>query len=158
MRRGEEEKVLKLKKVLYGLRQAPRAWNERIDTYFRNNGYCQCPYEHALYLKKSGRDILLVALYVDDLIFMGNEVGLVRNFKEVMMKEFEMTDLGSMSYFLGLEVEQTRTGIFVSQRRYAEEVLKNASMMECNPVSTPMEPGTKLSKFGEGDRVDANIY
>ncbi|XP_027922735.1 uncharacterized protein LOC114180632 [Vigna unguiculata] len=138
--------------------EAPRAWNERIDTYFKKNGYEQCPYEYALYLKRYKGDVLFVALYVDDLIFMGSKVELVEEFKEVMKKEFEMTDLGIMKYFLGLEVDQSTTGIFVSQKRYAEELLMKAKMSKCNPVSTPMEPGTKLSKNGEGDKVDATRY
>jgi len=158
MRRGEEKKVLRLKKALYGLKQAPRAWNERIDTYFKKNGYEQCPYEHALYIKKKGEDVMFIALYVDDLIFTGNNAELIEAFKEVMKKEFEMTDLGLMKYFLGLEVIQGKDGIFVSQERYVEDVLKKFKMTSCNPVSTPMEPSTKLSKYADGDRVDASKY
>ena len=71
MRRGEEKKVLRLKKALYGLKQAPQEWNYCIDKYFKKKGYEQCPYEHALYIKKSKGDVMCVALYVDDLIFMG---------------------------------------------------------------------------------------
>lgn len=69
---GKENKVLKLKKALYGLKQAPRAWNTRIDAYFKEHGFVQCPYEHALYVKVRKDDTLFVALYVDDLIFTGN--------------------------------------------------------------------------------------
>ena len=69
MKIGEEKKVLKLKKALYGLKQAPRAWNTRIDTYFKENRYKQCPHEHALYTKKSTGNVILVALYVNGLIF-----------------------------------------------------------------------------------------
>ena len=158
MRRGEEKKVLRLKKALYGLKQAPRAWNERIDTYFKKNGYEQCPYEHALYIKKKGGDVMFIALYVDDLIFTGNNAELIEAFKEVMKKEFEMTDLGLTKYFLGLEVIQGKNDIFVSQERYAEEVLKKFKITSCNPVSTPMEPGIKLSKYADGDRVYASKY
>jgi len=106
MRRGEEKKMLRLKKALYGLKQAPRAWNERIDTYFKKNRYKQCPYEHALYVKKKGEDVMFIALYVDDLIFMGNNAKLIEAFKKVMKKEFEITELGFMKYFLSLEVVQ----------------------------------------------------
>lgn len=155
---GQEKKVLKLKKALYGLKQAPRAWNTRIDTYFKQNGFMQCPYEHALYVKKSKIGVMFVALYVDDLIFMGSNQKMVMEFKEVMKKEFEMTDLGLMKYFLGLEVKQTKTGIFICQEAYAKEILKRFNMEECKPVRTPMETGTKLSRFGGGDRVDASLY
>lgn len=158
MKRGDEKKVLRLKKALYGLKQAPRAWNERIDAYFKRNGYEQCPYEHALYTKKAEREMMVVALYVDDLIFTGSNLRLIKEFKEVMKKEFEITDLGLMKYFLGIEVKQSEDGIFISQEKYALEILKKFKMEDCNPVSTPMEPGTKLSKFDGGNRVDPRRY
>ena len=101
----EEKKVLKLKKALYGLKQAPRGWNTRIDTYFKENGYKQCPHEHSHYTKKSGGDVILVALYVDDLIFSGNNNEMIEEFKSTMTREFEMTDLGLLKFFLGLEVK-----------------------------------------------------
>ena len=119
---GDEKKVLRLKKELYELKQSPRAWNTRIDAYFKKNGFKQCPYEHALYTKKSGCDVMFVALYVDDLIFMGNNNEMIEEFKGAMTREFEMTDLGLMKFFLGLEVRQGETGIFVSQETYAKEI------------------------------------
>ncbi|XP_047309787.1 uncharacterized mitochondrial protein AtMg00810-like [Impatiens glandulifera] len=137
---------------------APRAWNERIYEYFKKNGYQQCPYEHALYTKKSENDMMVVALYVDDLIFTGSNTKLIEEFKEVIKKEFEMTDLGLMKYFLGLEVKQSEEGIFISQERYALDILKKFKMEDCNPISIPMEPGTKLSKFDGGERADAGRY
>ncbi|KAE8735514.1 hypothetical protein F3Y22_tig00000340pilonHSYRG00533 [Hibiscus syriacus] len=158
MKIGEEKKVLKLKKALYGLKQALRTWNTCIDTYFKKNGFTQCPYEHALYVKKEKGNLLFVALYVDDLIFMGNNEEMIKDFKEAMTREFEMTNLGLMKYFLGLEVRQENIGIFVSQEKYAKEILKRNKMEDCNPVLTPMEPGAKLSKFDGGERVDATKY
>ena len=85
---GEEKKVLKLKKALYGLKQAPWGWNSCIDTYFKENGYKQCPHEHSHYTKKSGGDVILVALYVDDLIFSGNNNEMIEEFKSTMTREF----------------------------------------------------------------------
>ncbi|KAJ1691007.1 hypothetical protein LUZ63_015162 [Rhynchospora breviuscula] len=158
MKAGKETQVLKLKKVLYGLKQAPRVWNSRIDTYIKKHKFKQCPYEHALYVKENKGNLLYVALYVDDLIFMGNDEKMIKEFKEVMTREFEMTDLGLMKYFLGLEVRQEKTWILVSQEAYAKEILKKYKMDECNPISTPMELGAKLSKFEGGDRVDASKY
>ena len=107
-------KVLRLKKALYGLKQPPRAWNERIDVYFKERGFEQCPYEYALYVKARENEKIVVALYVDDLIFMGNSQRLIEEFKKDMMREFEMTDLGLMKYFLGIEVKQLKEGVFVS--------------------------------------------
>jgi len=155
---GEEQKVLRLKKALYGLKQAPRAWNTRLDEYFRKDGFEQCPFEHALYVKKNQGNLLLVAVYVDDVIFMGNDKRMLEEFKKAMTREFEMTDMGLMKFFLGLEVKQGEDGIFLSQEKFAKEILRKFKMEGCSPVSTPMEPGAKLSKFDGGERVDASKY
>ncbi|KAA0045493.1 reverse transcriptase [Cucumis melo var. makuwa] len=113
--KGQENKVLKLKKALYGLKQAPRMWNSRINKYFLDNGYLTCPYEHSLYIKVNGHgDILVVCLYVDDLIFTGNCASMFEDLKNTMTQEFEMTDIGLMSYYLGIEVKQSEEGIFIS--------------------------------------------
>ena len=95
--------------------QAPRAWNQRIDSYFFQNNFMKCPYEHALYSKmnKNG-DIFFVFFYVDDLIFTRSNPSMFMQFKESMIQEFEMIDNGLMSYFLGIEVKQTKKGIFIS--------------------------------------------
>ena len=127
----EEHKVLKLRKALYGLKQALRDWNTRIDGYFKANGFEQCPYEHAIYVKSKKEEILIVALYVDDLIFLGNNQRLIEKFKGEMKEEFEMTDLGLMKYFLGLKVKQDCSGIFISQGAYARDILKRFGMDGC---------------------------
>jgi Reverse transcriptase (RNA-dependent DNA polymerase) len=158
MKSGKEQKVLKLKKSLYGLKQAPRAWNTRIDGYFMENDFRQCMYEHVIYVKSRRGETLIVALYVDDLIFMGNSSIMVEEFKGVMMKEFKMTNLILIKYFLGLEIKQHEKVIFVSQEAYAKEILKRFRMENYNPIATPMELGTKLSRYDEGDEVDANLY
>ncbi|CAL1396308.1 unnamed protein product [Linum trigynum] len=149
---GQEDKVLKLKKALYGLKQAPRAWNSRIDKYFQQNGFCKCPHEHALYCKVQGGEILMVCLYVDDLVFTGNDPQMFEEFKKTMVREFEMTDIGLMSYYLGIEVNQKEEGIFISQSGFAKEVLKKFKMENCNHVSTPAECGLKLSKDDKGEK------
>ncbi|KAE8705324.1 hypothetical protein F3Y22_tig00110429pilonHSYRG00698 [Hibiscus syriacus] len=126
--KGHEDNVLKLKKALYGLKQAPRAWNSRIDKYFQENGFNKCPYEHALYIKIKDGDILIVCLYVDNLIFTGNNPSMFNEFKDMMMKEFEMTYMGLMAYYLGIEVKQQNDGIFISHESYGKEILKKFKM------------------------------
>ena len=102
---GEEDKVYHLKKALYRLKQAPWAWNSHIDSYFQGNGFVKCPYEHAVYIKKNAHDEILIAcLYVDDLLFTENSKQIFHEFKQAMFKEFEMTDFGLMSFFLGIVV------------------------------------------------------
>ncbi|GJW10007.1 reverse transcriptase [Tanacetum coccineum] len=105
--KGQEGKVLRLKKALYGLKQAPRAWNTRIDKYFQEHGFTKCLSEYALYVKFENKSILLACLYVDDLIFTGNSQSMIDELKKSMTREFEMTDIGLMSYYLGIEVKQT---------------------------------------------------
>ena len=156
--KGEEDKVLRLKKALYGLKQAPRAWNARIDKYFRGRGFIKCPYEHALYIKIQNDDILIVCLYVDHLIFIGSNPSMFEEFKKEMTKEFEMTDIGFMSYYLGIEVKQEDHRILISQEGYAKEVLKKFKMDDSNTVSTPMECGIKLSNHEEGEKVDPTLF
>lgn len=154
--KGDEEKVLKLKKTLYGLKQAPRACNSRIDNYFQENGFTKCPHEYAFYAKVcENGSILLVCLYVDDLIFTGNNPSMFEDFKKAMTQEFEMTDIGLMSYYLGIEVKQME---FISQRSFAREMLKKFNMNNCKHVSTLVECEDKLSKHEEGERVDPTIF
>ena len=106
--KGEEHKVLKLKKALYGLKQAPRAWYSRIEGFFMKEGFEKCSHEHTLFLKHAdGGKCLIISLYVDDLIYTGNDGELCEKFKESMKLEFDMSDLRKMKYFLGVEVQQS---------------------------------------------------
>ena len=158
MKKGQEDKVFKLKKALYGLKQAPRAWNSRIDKYLQQNDFTKCPYEHALYVKIKEGDVLIVCLYVDDLIFTGNNPNMFEEFKKAMTKEFEMTDIGLMAYYLGIQVKQQEDGIFISQEGYAKKILKKFKMNDCKPISTPIECGSKLSKHDEEKKVDTTLF
>ncbi|KAA0055477.1 retrovirus-related Pol polyprotein from transposon TNT 1-94 [Cucumis melo var. makuwa] len=106
-----ENKVYKLKRALYGLKQAPRAWYSHIGVYFLHERFQKCPYEHTLFVKLGGDGkILIVCVYVDDLIYTGNDVSMFEKFKQLMMFEFDLSDLGKMHYFLGLEVVQSPFG------------------------------------------------
>lgn len=111
-RKAKKDKVYRLKKALYGLKQAPRAWYSRIEAHFVKEGFEKCPYEYTLFIKTdSNHRLLIVILYVDDLIFTGNDKKMFEEFKSSMQKEFDMTDLGRMRYFLGIEVIQNDAGI-----------------------------------------------
>nr|GEY37620.1 hypothetical protein [Tanacetum cinerariifolium] len=111
-------------------------------------GYVQCPYEHVIKLVEN--KVLVAALYVDDLIFTGNNKRMIDQFKELMTREFDMTNMGLMKYFLGLEVRQEIFGNFISQKAYAKEILKRSKMEDCNPEVKSM--------FEEGEPVDADKY
>ena len=101
--KGRETEVYKLHKALYGLKQAPRAWNKRIDTFLLQIGFMRCTTEYGVYVKgESLSDILIVCLYVDDLLITGKDCSAISTFKQEMKSEFEMSDLGELSYFLGI--------------------------------------------------------
>jgi len=103
-------------------------------------------------------EMLIVCLYVDDLIFTGNDSVMFTEFKKSMMDEFDMTDIGLMHYFLGIEVVQSTSGIFMSQKKYVREILNRFRMQDCNPTSTPMEFGLKLHQDPKGTKIDGTLY
>lgn len=160
VRKGEEQKVYKLRKALYGLKQAPRAWYSKIEAYFLKEGFTRCNYEHTLFVKseEGGKRLLIISLYVDDLIFTGNDACMFEKFKSSMKDEFEMTDLGKMKYFLGVEIMQKPEGIYLSQKRYAGELLERFHLQNGNSVKNPIVPGSRFSKEGRGAKVDATLY
>ncbi|KAK4387768.1 Retrovirus-related Pol polyprotein from transposon RE2 [Sesamum angolense] len=156
--KGSEEKVLRLKKALYGLKQAPRAWYSRIDKYFMDRGFRRSLSELTLYIKSQGNDTLIVSLYVDDLIYTGNNEKMIQYFKEDMMKTFEMSDLGLMHFFLGIEINQEKEGIFICQMKYTETLLKKFKMESCKTVITPLVTGEKYQKEDGSQKFDGSIY
>ena len=153
-----ENRVYKLKKALYGLKQAPWAWCSIIDIFFHQNGFHRSKSEPTLYLKMQGiEDMLIVCIYVDDIIYTSSLKKLIENLKELMMKEFEMTDLGLLHYFLGLEAHQTKKGIFISQEKYVYDLLKKFKMSNCNATSTPMNANERLTNEDGSGRADAKV-
>ncbi|CAL2278987.1 unnamed protein product [Prunus armeniaca] len=155
---GGEEKVYKLKKALYGLKQAPRTWYAEIDKYFSHSGFQKSQSEPTLYILKKGASILIVSLYVDDLIFTSNNEHLIQQFKKDMMSTYEMSDLGLLHYFLGIEVSQTENGIFISQKKYVENILKKLNLLGCKSVATPLIANEKMRKFDGAKKSDAKKY
>eukprot|EP00253_Pinus_taeda_P012840 PITA_12840 len=157
-KKGQEHKVCKLKKPLYGLKQAPRAWYSKIDAYLIENGFDKCDGEPTLYIKENDGKILIVVLYVDDLIFTSNDAFLIADFKVVMKSEFEMTDLGFLRYFLGIEVDQSENGVLISQVKYVEAVLKRFNMQDSKAAVTPTVMGLKLTKEDNNKDFDPSSY
>jgi hypothetical protein len=155
---GKSSKVLKLKKALYGLRQAPRAWNSKLNSTLTELGFEKCPSESALYRKKIKDSVLVVGVYVDDLVITGGNSQAIENFKNQMKARFSMTDLGLLSYYLGIEVKQGEEGITLCQSGYAKRILEKMGMSRCNPTHTPLEPRLKLSKLSQAEKVDPTEY
>uniref|UniRef100_A0ACD5U6F7 Uncharacterized protein n=1 Tax=Avena sativa TaxID=4498 RepID=A0ACD5U6F7_AVESA len=155
---GEERKVLRLQKALYGLRQAPRAWNAKLDSSLLGLGFVHSQAEHTVYRRGGGDQLLLVGVYVDDLIIAGSSIEEVKRFKEEMTSLFRMSDLGELSFYLGIEVQQRHGSITLQQTAYAKKLLQKAGLEECNPCAVPIEARLKLSKKGTGQLVDATHY
>ncbi|KAI3824783.1 hypothetical protein L1987_06254 [Smallanthus sonchifolius] len=145
-------------KALYGLRQTPRAWNARFDKSLKNLGFTRCALEQAVYTCKTFDSILIVGVYVDDLIVTGSNEKAIYDFKGRMMKVFDMSDLGLLSYYLGIEVEQRKDGISLKQSGYAKKILNAVGMLDCNPSKWPMEPKLQLTKDENGEAVNPTDY
>ncbi|KAD4586296.1 hypothetical protein E3N88_23897 [Mikania micrantha] len=156
--KGKENKVYKLTKALYGLRQAPRAWNARLDKVLKEIGFDKCAQEPAVYKSNKAGTQLIVGVYVDDLIVTGTSEKRIQEFKERMMKVFDMSDLGHLSYYLGIEVTQKQGGCVLKQSGYAKKILKFSGMTSCNPAKWPMDPKLKLTKDEQGECVDSTEY
>ncbi|WVZ89349.1 hypothetical protein U9M48_035769 [Paspalum notatum var. saurae] len=155
---GKEGKVLRLRKALYGLRQAPRAWNAKLDSTLKGMGFEQSPHEAAIYRRGNGGNALLVGVYVDDLVITGVKDAEVAAFKEEMKATFHMSDLGPLSFYLGIEVHQDDSGITLRQTAYAKRIVELAGLTDCNPTLTPMEERLKLSRNSTTEEVDATQY
>ncbi|KAG6493563.1 hypothetical protein ZIOFF_048555 [Zingiber officinale] len=121
-------------------------------------GFKKCIQEHAVYTRGEGEASILVGVYVDDLIVTGSSTGRINKFKQQMMTEFEMSDLGLLSYYLGIEVELQKSRISLRQSAYAKKILSQFKMADCNATKHPMEPKTQLHKDLEGTPVDATEY
>ncbi|KAG7571799.1 Zinc finger CCHC-type superfamily [Arabidopsis suecica] len=158
VKEGTEEKVYKLNKALYGLKQAPRAWNNKLNKILLELKFTKYAKEPSLYRKTENDESLVVAVYVDDLLVTGSNLHLILEFKKGMAAQFEMSDLGKLTYYLGIEVIQYEGGIMLKQERYANKILEETGMLDCNATHTPMEVNLKLSKAQEQNGVDEKEY
>jgi Reverse transcriptase (RNA-dependent DNA polymerase) len=154
----EEYKVLRLYKDLYGLCQAPRAWNSKLDKSLKGLNFVRCPLEHAVYRRSQEKENLIVGFYVNDLIITGECIKDINKFKSQMQNLFSMSDLGILSYYLRIEVCQRSKKITLTQSAYATKVLEKCGMKDCNPTQILMEPRLKLSKVSSNPPVDKTLY
>lgn len=149
---GEEHKVYRLFKSLYGLRQTPRAWYSRLNKCLAEFGFVKCPFEHAVYVRRDGNEALIVGVYVDNLLVTGSTVTNIERFKRQMEEQFEMSNLGCLSYYIGIEVDQRSDCIELKQTAYAKKLLERAGMADCNSVKYPMKPKVQLHK-DDGEKL-----
>nr|XP_017221153.1 PREDICTED: uncharacterized mitochondrial protein AtMg00810-like [Daucus carota subsp. sativus] len=150
--------VCKLRKALYGLKQAPRAWYGKIAEFLSLCGYVMAQSDSSLFVKIREGKLAVVLVYVDDLIITGDDIEEIFQTKKNLSVRFQMKELGELKHFLGLEVDHTENGLFLCQQKYATDLLKRFGMLECKPVSTPMEPNAKLCAHEGKDLQDSSMY
>nr|GEV22212.1 retrovirus-related Pol polyprotein from transposon TNT 1-94 [Tanacetum cinerariifolium] len=150
--------VYKLKKALYGLKQAPKAWYDELSMFLLQNHFFKGTIDPTLFIRRFDDDILVVQVYVDDIIFVSTHPRYTYLFSDLMKSRFEMSMMGEMTFFLGLQVNQPPCGIFINQSIYMLEILKKYGMKSCDPVGTPLENKDKLDLDQNGTPVDATKY
>nr|GEX58103.1 hypothetical protein [Tanacetum cinerariifolium] len=150
--------VYRLKKALYGLKQAPRAWYDTLSRFLRDNNFSKGAVDPTLFTRKTGKHILLVQIYVDDIIFASTDPNACDMFSNEMSLKFQMSIMGQMSFFLGLQVSQSLGGIFINQSKFALEILKKFGMDSCDSVDTPMVDRLKLDEDLLGIPVDQTRF
>ncbi|GJU37950.1 retrovirus-related pol polyprotein from transposon TNT 1-94 [Tanacetum coccineum] len=148
---------LKEEKALYGLKQALRAWYDKLSNFLVFKGFSKGSIDPTLFITKKGEDILLVQIYVDGIIFGFTNLKLSKKFEKLMHNKFEMSMIGELKFFLGIQIHQSPRGIFINQAKYAQEILKKYGMTSCDSVGTPM--ATKpLDADLSGTPVDQTKY
>ncbi|GKD48278.1 putative ribonuclease H-like domain-containing protein [Tanacetum coccineum] len=152
------DRVYKVEKALYGLHQAPRAWYETLSTYLLDNGFQRGKIDKTLFIKRVKSDILPVQVYVDDIIFRSTKKMLCTEFEKLMHKKFQMSSMGELTFFLGLQVTQKDDGIFISQDKYVDEILKKFGFSTVKTTSTLIETLKLLHKDAKAEDVDVHLY
>ncbi|GJW03937.1 retrovirus-related pol polyprotein from transposon TNT 1-94 [Tanacetum coccineum] len=150
--------VYKLKKALYGLKQAPRMWYDMMSSFLISQDFSKGSVDPTLFIRQNGKEILLVQIYVDDIIFAASTPELSDQFAKLMCSKFKMLMMGKISFFSGLQISQSPRGIFINQSKYALESLMKYGYASCDPVDTPMVEKSKLDEDTEGKTVDPSHY
>jgi hypothetical protein len=150
--------VYKLRKALYGLKQAPRAWYGRLRGFMFERDFEMGKVDQTLFLLRRGRDILIVQVYVDDIVFGGSSNSLVARFVEDMSREFEMSMMCELLFFLWLRIKQSKDGTFVHQAKYTKDIVRKFKMEDSKAMTTPMSMTTALDANEEGEHVDQKEY
>ncbi|KAI4312534.1 hypothetical protein MLD38_037340 [Melastoma candidum] len=154
----KHDHVYKLDKALYGFKQAPRAWYERLSQFLIEKGYRKGKVDTTLFLKKHGTELLIVQIYVDDIIFGSTNNTLCNEFAEHMKGEFEMSMMGELTFFLGLQIRQTSEGTFIHQEKYTKQLLKKYELANSKHLSTPMSTNANVEKDESRKDTDPSLY
>ncbi|GJW29651.1 retrovirus-related pol polyprotein from transposon TNT 1-94 [Tanacetum coccineum] len=150
--------VYKLKKALYGLKQAPKAWYDRLKAFLIKHEYSMGMVDNTLFTKKSKSHLIIVQIYVEDIIFGSTSQNLCDDFVKIMHHEFEMSMMGELNFFLGLQIKRIEDRIFFNQSKYIKEMLKKFGLEDSKPTKMTMSTKIKLTKDDEADSVDSSKY
>ncbi|KAI3718436.1 hypothetical protein L6452_19307 [Arctium lappa] len=150
--------VYKLDKALYGLKQAPRAWYDTLSSFLISENFERGKIDNTLFFRKIKGHIILVQIYVDDIIFGSTNPSLCTRFAERMKKEYKMSMMGELTYFLGLQIKQSDKGTFISQGKYVNDMLKKFDLTQTSAMKTPMAPPLTLNKYPSGKPVNVTAY
>jgi hypothetical protein len=147
-------RLYKLRKVLYRLKEAPRAWYSWLRGFLFGRGFKMGKVDQTLFILRQGRDILIVQVYVDDIVFGGSSNSLVARFADDMSSEFEMSMMGELQFFLGLQIKQSKEGTYVHQAKYNKNIVRKFKMEDSKAMATPMSTTTTVDADEEGEHVD----
>lgn len=150
--------VCRLRKALYGLKQAPRAWFEKFRSTILQQGFFQSQHDSAMFVQSSSRGRVIILLYVDDMIITGDDLEGIDNIKQYLYIQFEMKDLGLLRYFLGIEVDYRSNGLFLSQVKYAFDILAHTGLTDNKTNDTPIELNLKLRPTDGTLLPDPTLY
>lgn len=153
-----ENHACKLKKALYGLKQAPRAWYNRFDTFLLSQGLHKSSADQNLYSHIANDKVTLLLLYVDDVYITGNNPGHITLLHTAVTREFDISDLGQLSFSLRIEFLFQPSGILFTQRQYIQDMLLEFGLAECRRVATPMLDKHKLEPEMDSPPSDPVLY
>ena len=153
---GDPSRVCKLNKSIYGLKQSPRAWHAKLSSTLEDLGFTRSSADSSLYVQTGQTEKLMVLIYVDDLIITGSNADSIAALKKKLQGKFPVKDLGPLKYFLGIEVATSRKGLFLNQRKYTIDLLRDSNMLNSKPANTPFDSKLQLDKLG--DPLDSPNY
>ena len=150
--------MYKLKRALYGLKQAPQAWYDRLTAYLTEHGFKRGSANTTFFIRKDKNNFLVAKIYVDDIVFGATNDSFAHSFTNEMKAMFEMSMVGELTYFLGLQMKQTDSGIYINQAKYARNLIKRFGLDNAAYARTPMAVNAKLTNDPSGESVDVTLY